>query len=139
MLRLMTLAFGIAALPVPSLAQSSAGARWLVDQTLNAYCTEGGQFDRSGIIEADLTGDGRADLVLYTAGITCNGGGTACGAVYCDVMVFVREGELLVNRFELMTQCAEIEASNPPGLRTCARDGSEAVFVWDGAGFSPRG
>lgn len=122
--------------PAVLLAQASNAARWVAAETLKTYCQGAGSFEPNGLIETDLTGDGRDDLLIYTGGLRCDGGLPACGAVYCDVNIYVREGDILVDTGGVLTQCAELVPGNPPGITLCHRSEGPYTVRWNGTEFT---
>ncbi|SMO38667.1 hypothetical protein [Paracoccus laeviglucosivorans] len=123
------------ALPVPLQAQQIKATRFAAQEMLDVYCNGRGRFDATGLIEQDLTGDGQLDLLLFTGGLTCNDGRPACGAIYCDVVIYMGEGQDLVQRASLMTQCAQIGAGNPPPITLCDKDSGPYQIRWNGNGY----
>jgi hypothetical protein len=124
----------ICAAPVVAQAQSSAAVRWLARQAIEQNCQgQGGRFGPGGLIEADFTGDGRDDLVIFSGAIECGGGVIPCGMSYCDATLFVRDGDLLKSAGSgFNTMCAELVPGDPPGLRICDRHGGTGVYRWNG-------
>lgn len=116
-------------------AQTSAAARWLAEDALKTYCDGSGRFNPGALIEADLTGDGRDDLVIYSEGIECSNGALTCGAVYCNADIYVRENDLLVSKGGFNTQCAELAPGTPPGITFCNRDSGRWTLYWNGREF----
>jgi hypothetical protein len=137
-MRVATMLLSMAlSLPGAGHAQSSKAARWLAGEAIRTYCQGSGRFEDGGLIETDLTGDGRDDLVIFTGGLVCDSGLPACGAVYCDADFYVREGDLLKHSGGgVLTQCAELVPGTPPGIRLCSRDGTRYVVRWNGAEFA---
>jgi hypothetical protein len=71
---LLRLCLGLCALlPGAAAAQDSNAARYLAAQEIAAACDAGGTFGSGGLIERDLTGDGRDDLILDHGAISCDG------------------------------------------------------------------
>ena len=126
------LILALSAWPAIASAQQSAAARWLAEQSAQEHCGGPGRFGPDGLVERDFTGDGRADLLLYTGGLTCDGRQAPCGAIYCLGSLYVREGDLLVEKHAILTQCAEVVPGDPPGVTYCNRDGSRYTVRWDG-------
>jgi hypothetical protein len=122
--------------PQVASAQDSAAARWLANEFSQTFCGGAGTFGPDGLIEMDLTGDGRDDLLLYGGGLSCANGQSPCAAVYCDANLYVREGELLVDKLGVNTQCAEVAPGSPPTITFCNNDTGPWTVRWDGAQFS---
>jgi hypothetical protein len=65
-------------------------ARYLINQQIAEACEgRGGSIDPAAVIERDLTGDGRADLIISHEGIQCADSGRSlyCGMQVCSVMI----------------------------------------------------
>ncbi|WP_147707516.1 hypothetical protein [Microvirga massiliensis] len=82
----------LALLATPAAARSRA-AEFLVRVQINEAC-DGmeGKIDPRAVIERDLIGDGRADLIISHEGISCTGGApwrrsSFCGAQVCPVNI----------------------------------------------------
>ena len=59
----------------------SNAAEYLIREEIAAACDGGaGSIDPTAVIERDLTGDGRADLIISHEGIGCAGRGAASSA-----------------------------------------------------------
>ena len=124
----------------PAAAQDSNAARWLVTERLSAVCEDGqGLFDPRGIIEEDLTGDGRPDLILFDDFVTCSGGRRfrplTCVDGECEFNVYVREGALLQPKLSDRTvERLDVLVGTPPVIVYAQRDGVRAVR-WNGRAF----
>ena len=131
-----TTALGLAA---PAAAQDSNAARWLVTERLSSVCETGeGMFDLQGIIERDLTGDGRDDLILFDDYVTCSGTAfrpTTCEFGECEFNVYVREGALLQPKLTDRTVARlDVLTGEPPVIVYAQRDGVRSVR-WNGSLF----
>lgn len=71
----------------------------LIDQVvagqLDATCgANGGEIDPASVVVADLTGDGRDDIVVDHAGLRCaDRARSTCGNSGCNLVIFVRDGD----------------------------------------------
>jgi len=132
---LTCLAIGL--LPAAAVAQTSNAACWLAEQALQEGCNGGGSFGPGGVTEADLTGDGRDDLVIFTGAIACADGSVpmTCGAVYCGADIYVREGDLLVFKGGFLTLCAGLAPGDPPGVALCDDTNQPWTVRWNGTEF----
>lgn len=95
------LALLVMALAGPAAAQSSRAAEWFVGQEIAGSCDgRGDRITRAGLFERDSNGDGRTGLIIAHEGIKCAGSPRSlnCGAQVCEVVVLMREGDLLVER-----------------------------------------
>ena len=139
-LRSLAAPFLSVALAAPSAAQESNAARWLVSERLSAVCEDGqGLFDPRGIIERDLTGDGRPDLILFDDYVTCSTGAryrpTTCESGACEFNVYVRECRLLQPKLsDLTVERLDVLMGTPPVIVYAQREGVRAVR-WDGRAF----
>jgi hypothetical protein len=137
MLRAVSLSILLVA-PLPAQALSNA-AQYLIAEEVGAACDgRGGSIDPASVIERDLTGDGRADLVIAHEGISCAGGGRSlfCGMQVCSVQVYVRRGELLVRVVDdLLGQSVTVGDGAVPEIRWYGHGGGAYGMRWDGTGF----
>lgn len=108
-------------------AQSySKAAQYLIAQEIKAACPSGGRFSAEGAIERDLTGDGRKDLVLSHGALTCKGNNRIsnyCGMQACTVKLFVREGQLLSLKSDLLGGGVTLDPTNVPLISGYAHGG----------------
>ena len=124
-------------------AQGSNAARYLVRERIAEACAGGaGSFDPAGIIERDLTRDGRDDLILFDHHLSCWGGigrSRFCGAAACAYTIFVREGDLLQPKHQgLSVEHVWVESGTPPGVKATGAAASGYATIqlrWDGSGF----
>ncbi|AXS41032.1 hypothetical protein [Breoghania sp. L-A4] len=138
---LSTVALTAIALTAPQDAQArSNAARYLINQQIAEGC-EGGQgtFEDAGVIEQDITGDGRPDLILDHGGLSCTGGmmtrSLFCGARACSVLIYVREGDLLVLKEETLSIGAALGRGTPPVIELMSHSFQERRISWDGRRF----
>lgn len=131
--------FAVAA--TPAAAQSSRAAAYLMGQEIAEGCGGGeGTIEPSGFVERDLTGDGRADLLVAHEAIRCLTGGAhgrslMCGVQVCSVRVYVREGALLALREDLLGAGVTVDGSTPPVVSGFSHGGAAWSFRWTGRGF----
>ncbi|WP_019904431.1 hypothetical protein [Methylobacterium sp. 77] len=133
---LVCIAFGSGLAPAQA---TSAAARYLVSQQVAKLCPKGGQFKPDGIMERDLTGDGKADLILNLAELSCRGDpkglNDECGAAHCPVLFFVRQGDLLVLKDEIASIGARIGPGRIPRITLVSFEYKEHTVRWDGSSF----
>lgn len=118
----------------PSEARSKA-AEYLVQEQMGQACGgERGRIDPGAVIERDLTGDGKADLVISHEGITCGSGGRSgfCGAQVCSVLIYVRRGSLLVLAREMLGAGVSVRGGE---IHMHAHGGRPGVVRWNGREF----
>lgn len=121
----------------PATARSKA-AQYLVDQQIAEACNGGSGTIRSeAAIERDLTGDGRADLIIDHRGIWCDGGGQSgfCGAQLCSVLIYVRRDALLKLEAEILSGSLEVSGGKIPAIHLSAHGGAPSTLQWDGKKF----
>ena len=120
-----------------SASAESKAARYLIREQIKAACPAGGTFDKAGIIERDLTGDGKSDLILDHGAITCNDGNRSgfCGIRACSVLFYVREGNLLKQKLEILSIGATVTGGNPPSIKLTGHNFQESSVRWNGATF----
>lgn len=118
----------------PSPARSKAAAYLVRGQIAEACEGKPGTIEESAAIERDLTGDGRADLVISHEGISCADGGrsSACGVQLCAVMIYVRRGTLLKLESEMLGARVSVRDGV---LRMHAHGGKPATIRWNGREF----
>jgi hypothetical protein len=119
----------------------SKAAEYLIREQIAEACEgQPGQIEPSAVIERDLTGDGKADLIISHEGITCSGGGRSlmCGAQVCSVMVYVREGSLLKLRVgDRLGAGVRVRPGEVPTISMHGHGGREGGIRWDGRSFQP--
>jgi hypothetical protein len=120
----------------PALALSKA-ARYLINEQISAACPSGGKFAAGGVDERDLTGDGKADLILDHGGITCNDGSRSsfCGIRACSVYFYVRDGNLLKEKLDILSIGATVKGGNPPSIELIGHGFEKSTVRWDGKSF----
>lgn len=118
-------------------AAGSKAADWLVNQELAAACPGGGTIDPAAVIERDLTGDGKADLIISHEGITCAGGGRSsfCGVQVCALNFYVRRGKLLEPALEALGAGVRVGDGAIPVIHSFAHGGAPVTRRWDGETF----
>lgn len=137
MLRRAVVATCLALTSGPAAACSDAAA-YLIAQEVAAGCDGGGgKIAPDAVIERDLTGDGRADLVLAHDGIACAGGGrsNACGMQVCSVMIYVRRGQLLELESQILGAGVSLGGGGVPEIRFFGHGGRAQSIRWDGQAF----
>ena len=119
-------------------ARSNA-AEYLIREEIAAACDGGaGSIDPTAVIERDLTGDGRADLIISHEGIRCAGEGRSifCGLQVCSVKVYVRRGQLLDPEVEdLLGMTVTVGDGAVPVIRWFGHDGTGHSMSWNGQAF----
>lgn len=128
-----------AQLPSAPAARSKA-ADYLVREQIAAACDgKQGTIDPAAAIEQDLTGDGRADLIISHEGISCANGGrsNACGAQLCSVMIYVRRGALLKLEREMLGVGVSAGEGKVPEISMYAHGGTLHSMKWNGRTFRP--
>ena len=115
----------------------SKAAEYLVNEEIAAACDGGGAIAPEAVIEQDLTGDGRADLIISHEGITCAGGGrsNACGMQVCSVNFYVREGTLLKPNREMLGVGVRVGEGAVPDIQMYRHGGGEGRVRWNGQTF----
>jgi len=134
--RLLFSAGALTLLSAPVEARSKA-AEYVIDQEITAACSGAGTIAPEAVIERDLTGDGRDDLVISHEGISCQGGGRSafCGAQICSVNFYVREGALLKLNHEMLGGGVRVGDGAVPAIHMYAHGGGEGQVKWNGETF----
>ena len=125
------------ALTGPAFAGSKA-ADYLVDQQISEACDgSAGHINPAYVVERDLTGDGKADLVISHEGITCATGRRSgfCGAQACSFYVYVRRGALLKLAEEYLGAQVSVGPGDEPPIFWIAHGGSPQAMRWNGKKF----
>ncbi|SJM32849.1 hypothetical protein [Mesorhizobium delmotii] len=140
MLRPILLATILAAAIAPAAAYSNAANYLIAEQIASACEGNVGEIDPSSVIERDLTGDGKADLILSHEGINCSAGASTsrssfCGAQICAVDIYVRRGALLELKTEMLGAGVSVGEGQVPEIRMHAHGGEAATLKWDGREF----
>jgi hypothetical protein len=117
----------------------SKAADYLVREQIAQAC-EGkpGQIEPAAVIERDLTGDGKADLIISHEGITCAGRGRSqmCGMQVCSVMIYVRDGSLLkLREGELLGGGVTVGPGEIPAIFLHGHGGRRGSLRWNGREF----
>ncbi|MFC6631983.1 hypothetical protein [Microbulbifer taiwanensis] len=125
-------------LAVPALADSKA-AQWLVSEQIEAGCGPGvkGRFGPGFVIERDLTGDGRKDLIISHEGLTCadnRSRSQLCGAAMCSWNIYVREGDLLVEKKQMLGSGVSVGGGATPSIVFSGKS-SRHSLKWNGSNF----
>jgi hypothetical protein len=138
MLRAVWTTILLAVAPLSAQGLSNA-AQYLIGQEVASACDGGrGSIAPSAVIERDLTGDGRTDLVISHEGIACAGGGRSafCGAQVCSVLIYVRRGALLVPEVDdLLGQAVTVGDGSVPEIRWRGHGGAAHSMRWNGNAF----
>jgi hypothetical protein len=130
----------LALLATPVAARSRA-AEFLVREQVSEAC-DGmeGKIDPGAVIERDLTGDGKADLIISHEGISCTGGApwrrsSFCGAQVCPVNIYIRHGALLKLELEMLGASIEVGDDRIPAIHVYAQGGAADTLRWNGREF----
>lgn len=137
----MTRVLAILLLLAPAPAQAlSAAARFLIDEAVAEGCPSGGSMDTSRVVERDLDGDGRADLILSHEWVTCTGGGSSisglCGMQVCTTYIYLRRGDLLVEQASFLNSVVSVGDGPRPAITLRSHGGATGTIRWDGRSFS---
>jgi len=123
-------------------SQQSDAARFLLEEQIVQACGGvPGEMDPTGFIEQDLTGDGRDDLIISHEMIQCEDRqprGTRsqfCGMQVCTVLIYVRQGDLLVLEEEFLGGGVTLGPTRVPVIRGYAHGGDTWTIRWDGSRF----
>jgi hypothetical protein len=133
----------LAALSLPLAATPAAAyskaADYLIAEQLTEACPDGnGHMSAAGVIERDLTGDGKKDLILSHDGITCGDVGRSqfCGAQACSVLIYVRRSALLqLEREELSVGVSVTDGALTPVVHLTAHGGASSTLQWSDGAF----
>ncbi len=130
----------LALLSGPAAAQDSNAARYLMEQEIAAACGGPGRIAPEAFVERDLTGDGRADLMVAHEGIACSSGGQSgfCGMQACSIHLYVREGDLLERKAEVLGIGPTVGPGAVPTIRMQAHGGAPMALSWNGRTFVAR-
>lgn len=120
-------------------AARSKAAAYLIREQISAACEmRDGSIDPASVIERDLNGDGKADLIIHHHGIECAGGGRSifCGAQACSFLIYVRRGALLRPAGEFLgVETIKVEGGPIPTIHTVAHGGRPTALRWNGREF----
>ncbi|SLN46747.1 hypothetical protein ROJ8625_02262 [Roseivivax jejudonensis] len=129
----------ICADPPGASAQSSNAARYLLEQELSAACTgiDGRARLDGGLVERDLDGDGRQDLLISHEGIVCGQTRRSgfCGAQVCSVKIWLRRGDLLELETEFLGGGITVGTGARPTISGFGQGGKGWTTRWDGTAF----
>lgn len=117
----------------------SKSVDWLIREQIADACDgKPGKINPAAVIERDLTGDGKADLIISHDGISCNGGGrsSACGMQVCAVKIYVRDGALLKLAVgDLLGTAVKVGDGAVPTIEWRIHGGGGRVMKWNGQAF----
>ena len=111
------------------------------EQIAAACEKQGGTIDPNSVIERDLTGDGKADLIIHHYGIECADGRRSafCGMQACSFQIYVRRGALLALAGEFLgVETIKVDGERIPTIHTVAHGGNPTALRWNGREFSWR-
>lgn len=140
LISLMLALLSIAAFPAKTAAESQAAA-WLKSEQIREGCSGStGRFSADGAREIDLTGDGKADLILDHSELTCDNndfGGRSgfCGIRACSVIFYIRKGDLLKQELDVLSIGHDLGPGNPPEIKLLSHSFEEHVLRWNGKAF----
>lgn len=137
-MRVLMLIAVLALLAAPAAAGSRAAGYLIAEQIAEACEGQPGEIDPEAAIERDLTGDGKADLIISHEGITCSGGARSlmCGMQVCSVMIYVREGSLLKLAVgDLLGGGVTVDGGNIPTISMHGHGGARGSIRWNGSAF----
>lgn len=124
----------------PNAAARSQATDWLVQEQITAGCGEGnsGQFAPGAVLERDLTGDGKDDLLISHEGLACGSGGRSafCGMRTCAVLLYVREGDLLRKHKDVLSIGVSVTSGDPPAIELTGDDFQPRTMRWNGRSFA---
>ena len=124
---------------IDTAAAGSKAVQWLINEQIKEGCMDNGkgQFAPGAVVERDLTGDGKDDLIISHEGLKCGNGGRSgfCGIRSCLVLIYVREGDLLTKKMEVLSIQVSVGAGSPPPINLVTDSGKEYAVRWDGRAF----
>ena len=123
----------------PVEARTKAAA-WVAKEQIAEACDGGrGTIDPVGVIERDLDGDGKSDLILSHDAIFCSDGrfgrSMFCGAQVCSVLFYVRRGGLLKKVGEVLGGGVTIGEGRRPPISMHGHGGQSVSVKWNGTAF----
>lgn len=130
------LVLALAGIAAPAIPASKAVSRIMEAQYPDVCDGASGKLNPAGIIERDLTGDGKADLILDIGTVDCgNGMNMYCGSAGCSISVYVWQKGRLKEKLSLLGAGIEVMYGDPPGLRLTGADGGDRTYRWQGGEF----
>ena len=110
---------------------------YLVKQQIHAACDGPGKISPQAVIEKDLTGDEKKDLIISHNGITCSSGQSSglCGIRACSVLIYVRQGPLLVLKKEILSIDVSTGTGAVPAIKLVSHNFDNVVLRWNGSAF----
>ncbi len=119
----------------------SKAAAYLVEEQIARACEDGrGSIDPAGVIERDLDGDGRDDLIIAHEAISCTSGGqfgrsAFWGMQVCSVMFHLRREPLMQLTHEMLGGGVTVGGGRVPAVSMNAHDGNRGSVQWNGRIF----
>ncbi len=92
---------------------------------------------KGGAIVRDLTGDGKADLLIDHDRIACRGGGRSgfCGMQVCSVYIYFNRNGRLTKSLDTLGGGVTIGKGKRPSISMYAHGGKSRRIRWDGKRF----
>jgi hypothetical protein len=118
-------------------AQSGSAKSIIQAQIREACGASGGRMQKGGAITRDLTGDGKADLLIDHDRIACRGGGRSgfCGMQICSVYIYVNRNGRLTKSLDTLGGGVTIGKGKRPSISMHAHGGKSRRIRWDGKRF----
>lgn len=122
-----------------STSERSKAVEYLVREQIAAACNgKKGAIDPASVIERDLTGDDKPDLIIHHHGIACEDGGRSgfCGAQECSANLYVRHDTLLRAASEFgAVEWIRVGEGRVPTIHTVTHGGKPLALKWNGSEF----
>jgi len=148
----MLLSSGLMSEPGDFAATLSPEAAHVMAGAIASGCAgKAGAFTARGVVETDLTGDGRADLMIDHSALLCgepvaaatgaaiepekSPRSTLCDSRTCTVILYVRDDTGLSPAREEMSIGSAITHGAIPGIALTRHDYSQYTLRWDGTAF----
>ena len=118
----------------------SGSAKAIIQAQIREACEPGsGTMKNGSAIIRDLTGDGKADLLIDHAYITCKGGASRrsgfCGMQVCSVYIYVNRNGRLTKSLDTLGGGVTIGKGKRPSISMYAHGGKSRRIRWDGKRF----
>jgi CHAT domain-containing protein len=122
-----------------STSERPMAVEYLVREQIAAACNgKKGTIDPASVIERDLTGDDKPDLIIHHHGIACEDGGRSgfCGAQECSANLYVRRDKLLRAASEFgAVEWIKVGEGRVPTIHTVTHGGKPLALKWNGSEF----
>ncbi len=121
----------------PQSGALTKATNYLVSKQLSKACHNGqGRVLREAIIERDITGDGKLDLILDLSGFECDRGKNEfCETQNCTIVIYIRKGRHLRKVGDYITENLSVSRGSRPIISMWDAERKPYSVRWTGERF----